>query len=263
MAFKRMFFDLETSPNLVLSWNVGYKLRIDYDNIVKEREIICICWKWEGEEKVNSLHWDKSQSDKSMLEKFIKQANQADEIVGHNGDRFDLPWLKTRCLFHRIPTFPEYTTVDTLKLAKKFRFNSNRLDYIAKFLGVGAKMDTGGFGLWKAIVREKCGASLKKMVEYCEQDVRVLELVYNEIRPHVKHKTHQGVFHGQDKASCVHCASPLTKVHQTHVTAAGVIMKKMRCKSCGTFFRISESTYLKAIAERKMNEALKAKAEAE
>ena len=152
---RRLFFDLESSPNIGLFWDAGYKKNIDYSNIIKERAIICICWKWEDDKEIQFAHWDKNQNDKSLLEKFIKIANEADELIGHNGDRFDLPWIRTRCLYHRIPVFPNYTTLDTLKNARsKFNFNSNKLDYIAKFLGVGEKIHTG-YDLWKNIVLNK------------------------------------------------------------------------------------------------------------
>ena len=45
---------------------------------------------------------------------------------------------------------PPIISVDTLKEARKvFKFSSNKLDYIAQYLGVGAKMDTGGIALWE------------------------------------------------------------------------------------------------------------------
>ena len=114
---KRLFFDIETSPNIGLFWTAGYKQNISPDNIIKERAIICIAYKWAGEKKIHALTWDKNQDDKAMLAQFIKVANEADELIGHNGDRFDLPWIRTRCLYHRIPVFPHYTTLDTLKNA--------------------------------------------------------------------------------------------------------------------------------------------------
>jgi hypothetical protein len=44
-----------------------------------------------------------------------------------------------------VDVMPSPKTIDTLKWARKyFNFNSNKLDYIAKYLGVGQKMDTGG-----------------------------------------------------------------------------------------------------------------------
>src|SRR5688572_1670103 len=97
---KRLFFDIETSYNIVSTWRAGYKIDIPYQSILKERQIICICYGWEGEKKIYSLKWGKD--DKKMLQQFIKVASKADEIVGHNIDRFDTPWIKTRCLKHKI-----------------------------------------------------------------------------------------------------------------------------------------------------------------
>jgi DNA polymerase elongation subunit (family B) len=177
---KRLFFDIETSPNIGLFWEAGYKKNIDHSNIIKERAIICICYKFEDEKEVGYLTWDSKQSDKKLLEKFIPIANSADELVGHNSDNFDLKWVRTRCLFHKIDMFPNYTTIDTLKIGRaKFRFNSNKLDYIAKFLGMGEKIKTE-FGLWKDIVLNKDKVAMTKMVKYCQQDVKLLEKVFKE-----------------------------------------------------------------------------------
>ena len=130
---RRLYFDIETSPNIGLFWSAGYKQTIDYSNIIQERAIICICYKWEDEKEVSYLTWDKKQCDKKMLQEFIKVANTADELIGHNGDKFDLAWIRTRSLLHKIDMFPTYKTVDTLKISRsKFRFNSNRLNYIAQ-----------------------------------------------------------------------------------------------------------------------------------
>jgi predicted PolB exonuclease-like 3'-5' exonuclease len=174
-----LFFDIETSPNIGIFWRAGFKLNIGYENITQERKIICICYKWEGQKKVYSLTWDENACDKKMLQDFIKIANEADELVGHNGDRYDLPFLRTRCLFHDIDMFPTYTTIDTLKIAKnKFAFNSNRLDYISKFLGHTGKIKTN-FQMWMDITLRNCRKTLGKMVVYCKGDVRELEFVFS------------------------------------------------------------------------------------
>ena len=57
---KRLFFDIETSPMIVYSWRVGWKLNIGTDNIIEDWKVICISYKWEGEDKVHTLSWDKN-----------------------------------------------------------------------------------------------------------------------------------------------------------------------------------------------------------
>ena len=122
---RRLFFDIETAPMIVYSWRVGWKLTIPTDNIIEDWRVICISYKWEGEDKVHTLDWGKEMCDKKLLEEFIKIANQSDEMVAHNGDRFDIKKIRTRCIYHRIPMFPDYKSLDTLKKAKSgFNFNS-------------------------------------------------------------------------------------------------------------------------------------------
>lgn len=52
---KRLFFDIETSPNIGYFWRTGYNLSITPDCIINERKIICISYKWETEDKIYSL----------------------------------------------------------------------------------------------------------------------------------------------------------------------------------------------------------------
>jgi DNA polymerase elongation subunit (family B) len=245
---KRLFFDIETSPNIGFFWSAGYKLNIPYSNIIKERAIICICYKWEGDDKVYSLNWDNNQDDKKMLEKFMTVTNEATELVGHNGDRFDLPWIRTRCLYHRIPVFPTYTTIDTLKHSRsKFRFNSNRLDYISQFLKVGEKLETG-FDLWKDIVLNKDKEALEKMITYCKNDVVILEKVYHELSNYVPHKTHYGVSNGGEKYSCPECGSNNLRFSQRRYTAAGTPRIQLQCNECHKYHTVSNTAYEKKLA---------------
>ena len=236
---KRLFFDIETSPNIGLFWTAGYKQTIDPSNIIKERAIICICYKWADDEKTHYLTWDKSQNDKKMLEQFVKIANEADELVGHNGDKFDLAWIRTRCLYHNIPMFPHYITVDTLKHARsKFKFNSNKLDYIATFLGIGHKLPTG-FNLWKEVVLDKNQEALEKMVEYCKHDVVLLEQVYNRMASVIPHRLH----HDGDKTTCPECGSGNLSFSKQRISAVGTFRIQLQCKDCGKYNTVSEKTY--------------------
>ena len=199
---KRLYFDIETSPNIGFFWTAGFKLNISTESIIKERAIICICYKWEEDKVTHSLNWDSKQNDKKMLQEFIKVANEADELVGHNGDKFDLAWVRTRCLFHRLEMFPTYTTIDTLKVARsKFKFNSNKLNYIAQYLGIGEKIHTE-YNLWKDIVLNKDKEAMDKMIKYCKMDVILLEKVHKELSLHIPAKTHYGVIFGGDRGSC-------------------------------------------------------------
>ena len=229
---RRLYFDIEVSANIGLFWQSGYKLQIGTENIIKERAVICICYKWEEDKDVHYLQWDKKQCDKKLLQDFIAVANTADELVGHNGDKFDLSWIRTRCLFHNIQMFPTYNTIDTLKVARsKFRFNSNRLDYIGKFLGLGKKNHTN-FDLWKDIMLKNDKTAMNTMIDYCIQDVVLLEKVHKALNNHIPAKTHYGVIFGQDKGTCPECGSDDLVINQRRTTATGVKKIQYICKTC-------------------------------
>lgn len=232
---KRLYFDIETSPNIGFFWQSGFKLNIGYQNILKERSIICICYKWEGDKEVHGLTWDKKQSDKKMLQDFIKVVDSADELVGHNGDKFDLAWIRTRCLYHGIQMFPNYVTIDTLKVARsKFKFNSNRLNYIADFLGIGQKIKTD-FDLWKDIALKNDQKAMDKMVKYCKMDVILLEKVHQHLSTHIPFKTHYGVKFGADRGSCPNCGSDELLKHSDRVLASGTKRIVYKCKTCNHY----------------------------
>jgi len=249
---KRLFFDIETSPMIVYSWRVGWKLNISTENIIEDWKVICISYKWEGEDKVHTLDWGKKQCDKQLLIDFVKIMNEADECIAHNGDRFDIKKIRTRCIYHRIPMIPKYRSLDTLKKAKSgFVFNSNRLDYIAKFFGVGAKLQHEGFPMWvKCMQGDK--QALKDMIEYCEMDIIVLEDVFTVMQNYIKNNTHAGVINGKLKASCPNCGSEDVGLLKNNFTALGTIKREMECTPCGYTYETSNSAW-RQFLEMKQN----------
>lgn len=178
---KRLYFDIEVSANVVYAWHIGNKVDIRPDAIIKERAVICVCYKWEGQDKVYSLQWNKGD-DSEMLAKFAKIIDSADEVVTQNGDNFDIKWLRTRCIYHGISISPKFNSIDTLKMARGgFKFNSNKLDYMGQYLGLGKKIKTD-YDLWKDITLNNSKEAMNKMVEYCKQDVNLLEKVYKKLQ---------------------------------------------------------------------------------
>src|SRR5687767_14303236 len=91
---KRLFWDIETAPNVVLAFSAGYDKVINHDSIIQERYVLCIGFKWEGEKNVTVLRCRGTCDDRELLSTFIGIANTADELVAHFGDRFDLPWIR-------------------------------------------------------------------------------------------------------------------------------------------------------------------------
>lgn len=240
----RLYLDIETSPNVVLSWRVGYKINIDHDNILTERKIICVGYKWEKQAKARVITWDKDQDDRPMLIELSEIMAEADEIVAHNGDNFDIPWLRTRFAFHRIQPPPPIKSVDTLQWAKRrMLFNSNKLDYIAGYMGFGRKIKTE-FGLWKDVMIRNDRKALKRMADYCARDVELLQRVHEAIEPYAGVvKTHVGVLNGGDKWTCPRTGSKNVQSRGKEVTALGTVKYRMQNIETGRWFTISATAH--------------------
>ena len=242
---KRLFYDIETSYNIVKAWRAGYNLTITPEDIIHERAIISICYKWEGEEDVTVLSWNKG-CDKKIIEDFVKVMSEADEMVGHNLDRYDTKFIMGRALKHGIPALPKYQSTDTLKLARKhFMLNSNKLDYIAQFLGLGSKTKHRGMSMWDDIILRNDKKALDEMIEYNIQDVHLTEEVYKKLTnyslPKVNHTSKQtGITH-----SCPECGSTEASLEKTYVSPSGTKTRLMSCNSCKVNFTISNTNYTK------------------
>ncbi len=242
---KILIYDLETSPNVGWFWRAGYKQNIQPNQILKERAIICVSYKWLGEDQVYNLSWDKNQDDKFLIEQFVEVLNEADLIVAHNGDNFDIKWFKTRALFHRIPTLPNYKQFDTLKVAKsKLYLNSNRLDYISKFLGFEGKIQTTP-DLWNRIVMLNDRNAMVEMLDYCDEDVRQLEKVYNELKYLDNPRIHAGVLNGKIKQTSPITGNTNIKEVKIVTTNSGTIKHIMKDLDTNRMFEMSHTNYLK------------------
>ena len=169
---------------------------------------------------------------------------EADEIIAHNGDRFDEKWIRTRCAYHGINAMPKYKTLDTLKKAKGgFLFPSNRLDEIGKYLGVGRKIKVEP-DLWKEVWQENNRESLKRMVDYCDQDVVLLEDVFNVLNPYILANSNaNSTLSMSDKWKCPECFTEDVEMVKVTTTAMGTIQRWMECKCCNKNYKISNKSY--------------------
>jgi len=112
---------------------------------------------------------------------------QADILVAHHGDRFDLPMFQGRLLINGLNPLPKICSIDTLKIARRhFKLNSNKLDYLAKVLGYKGKTENPK-GLWKRTFfgEEK---ALRIMGKYNKNDVDILTYVFEKLMPFIPHK---------------------------------------------------------------------------
>ena len=242
---KRLFYDIETSYNIVKSWRIGFNINLNMEDIIQERAIITIAYKWEGEEDVTVLSWDKG-CDKKIIEDFVKVMAEADELVGHNVDKYDTKFIMARALKHNISVLPKYQSTDTLKLAKKhFMLNSNKLDYIAQYLGIGHKTKHRGMEMWDDIILRNDPKALEEMIEYNVQDVFLTEQVYHKLMEYSLPKVNHASKQTGDKHTCPQCGSNHAELHKTYISSSGTKTRLMNCLNCSTNFTINNTNYTK------------------
>ena len=242
---KRLFYDIETSYNIVKAWRIGYNINLNMEDIIQERAIITIAYKWEGEEDVTVLSWNKG-CDKEIIKDFVKVMAEADEMVGHNLDRYDTKFIMGRALKHGIPALPKYQSTDTLKLAKKhFMLNSNKLDYIAQYLGIGHKTKHRGMEMWDDIILRNDPKALEEMIEYNVQDVFLTEQVYHKLMEYSLPKVNHASKQTGDKHTCPQCGSNHAELHKTYISSSGTKTRLMNCLNCSTNFTINNTNYTK------------------
>ncbi len=238
-----LILDIENSPVLADVWSL-WKTNVGINQINRDWYMLTWAAKWRGEDYVYSdalTHYpedyaENPEDDFQILATIRDMLDEADVVVGHNSNRFDLPKIRARMVTHGIAPFSPVQEVDTLVFAKKmFKFTSNKLDFISQALGVGEKMDTGGHILWTGCMRGD-KKSWAMMEEYNRRDVVITEEVYNKLAPWSKSHPNYALYSGLDVSCCGVCGSRELRREGHAYTNLGKF-QKYQCKDCGKWMR--------------------------
>jgi hypothetical protein len=228
-----LFIDLETSPITAHTWGL-WQQNISIKQIVESTQVICFGARWMDQKKVifKSVHHDGKME---MLKELHALMDEADAIVGWNSKGFDHKHIRREFLeAGMLPPSPAKDIDLMLEVKRNFRFPSNKLDYVAQRLGVGAKVQHTGFDLWLGCMAgdEK---SWKMMKRYQIQDVNLLLELYDKLLPWMKHPSvpaHNGI----EGDACINCGSHNIKRRGYEVLNTGKY-QKFQCNECGKWMR--------------------------
>ena len=248
---KILILDIETAPTLGYVWGM-FDQNLSPSQVVQEGYVLCWSAKWLGNKEVmfDSIfnyrkNFKNNPTDDSLVAKTIwKLLDEADIVVAHNGDNFDLKWLNTIFLKNHLPPVSSYKSIDTLKEAKNnFRFLSNKLEHLVKSLGVGEKMKNEGFSLWP-----KCMSgdpvAWKQMELYNKRDIIILENLYLGMKPFMKHHPKFGLFVNEELQICNICGSKNLKKKGFAYTSINKYQRFI-CDDCGASSRSRSSVLSK------------------
>ncbi|MGW0682926.1 ribonuclease H-like domain-containing protein [Streptomyces sp. NPDC002754] len=227
--------DIETSPIVGHQWRM-FKTSIGINQIIEHPRTMCFGAKFMDQRKVH-FYSEYEHGPDVMFRAAYDLLSEADVVMHYNGDGFDLPRLNTEILLTPglgTPPAP-YKSIDLLKVMRKhFAFPSNKLAYISQRLGLEGKVQHEGHTLWI-----KCMAGDPKawarMKRYNVQDVRLLEEVYELVRPWITNHPHHGLYSGIDDA-CPNCGGRDMQRRGFAITTTGRYQQYC-CKTCGTWSR--------------------------
>ena len=234
---KILIYDIETMANLAYVWG-----KYEQDVVAYEKEwyMLTFAWKWLGKKQTHVLSlpdfktWKKDkQNDKELVHELWKLFDEADIVIAHNGNSFDQKKSNARFIAHGFAQPQPYQQIDTKLVAKRyFNFNSNKLDDLGNYLGIGRKINTGGFDLWLGCASGDMKA-WNKMCRYNKQDVILLEKVYLKLRGWDTKHPNLSLF-SENRNICRNCSSTNLYKHGFKRVKAG-FRQQLHCIDCGSF----------------------------
>jgi hypothetical protein len=258
---KILILDIETAPIEYYGWTYFPNYIDPMSQVVKNpdgtpKDWSLLTWaaKWlfesdimSGKVSLKEATW---RQDKSVVKALWNLFEDADVIVAHNGDKFDIRRCNWRFKINGLGPPSPYQTIDTLKVARKaFGSPSYKQDYLNRALGLQRKIETK-FELWeRCITGHQDG--LDDMLEYNIGDIGGLEDLYVDIRAWIRGPVNLSMYGENKEKQCHNCLSTdLTKLDKPYTTPAGQY-EAFRCgnPSCGA---IGRSRYtIKTIDQRK------------
>ncbi len=163
--------NLNADFGFILSWYIKARGKNHYDfAYVTRKEILSF------------------QFDRRIIEELLEAFKNYDKLYAHYGghSRFDLPFINSRVYHHKLekklPRYMEKFIEDTWVLARrKLKLHSNRLDSIARHLGIKhIKKTPLEPALWqRAAVGDE--EAIEKICLHNKRDVQLLEAVHKKL----------------------------------------------------------------------------------
>jgi uncharacterized protein YprB with RNaseH-like and TPR domain len=230
------FIDIETAPSLGFFFDKWKE-----NNIIATKcdwYMLSFAVKWFGEKRVRTyalpdygLFKRDKENDRELIKDLHAVFDEADILIAHNGDRFDIRKSNARFIQHGLKPPSQYKTIDTLKVARRyFKFDSNRLNDLGQSLGVGKKLPHTGSHLWLSCMAGVPSA-WRIMRRYNARDVELLERVYEKLKPWAVTHPNLNLYSG--RIACPTCQSTHFKKRGLHYLKS-TVRQRMLCLDCGT-----------------------------
>ena len=168
-----------------------------------------------------------------MLKDVRDELSKAGALISWYGPGFDIKYINTRLIGHRLTALPPIPNIDGWRIAKeKMKLTSNRLASVSSFLGVKEKTPLNG-PIW---IKASAGdpSALKYIITHCKQDVIVLEEVYELIKGLASTGPNIALIKDMGVDGCPRCGETRLQSRGFRFTISQRY-KRFQCQACGAW----------------------------
>ncbi len=241
-AAKILIYDIEISPTL--GWVYG-----QYDtNVLKVEKqplLMSISWKWLGDEgepqcMVISHKDAQNWNDIDLVMKMRQLFDEANLLVGHNIDRFDNRVMTGKFIDYGLKPPSPCKSWDTLKMARKHKFGSNKLGDLGDRFGEGTKTKITHADVWYDLLFGSAKDSKEAsqlMKKYNIQDVALTEKIFYHLMPYYQTGMTLGRLIGHQWVCDCGCSEG--QFHGSGFDPVGKY-RRWQCNNCGKWMKVRE-----------------------
>lgn len=235
MKPKILHLDIETAPSNVYTWSLWPKA-INPNDVIKPGYTLCWAAMWDNESKVQYAGLN-THTHTQMIKYMWDLLDEADIVVHYNGTKFDIPVLNKEFALLGLAPPSTYTQVDLFRTVKaNFRFESNKLDFVAQQFGLGKKTAHKGMALWHGCMANN-PADWKVMERYNRQDVKLLKKLYKYLLGWIPQHPNMGLYGDGLRPTCTNCGSHKVVKKGTQINTQAASYDRYKCSACGTNMR--------------------------
>lgn len=136
-------------------------------------------------DKSNPKWATKRSDDSKLVAEIADELAKYDVLIAHNGQRFDLPFLRTRLAKWHLPPMPKKKLIDPVLIARnQLKMSWNSLEKLADMMGCNAKTEVSG-DLWIRAALDGDKKAMDYIVDHCVADVVMLSNVFDKLKSYV------------------------------------------------------------------------------
>lgn len=236
---KVLILDIENGPNIAAVWGL-WDQNISTDMIHESSSVICFAAKWLGEEEV-FFYSDYHDGHEAMIEAAWSLLDQATAVVHYNGEAHDIKHLNREFFVGNMTAPSPFKNIDLLKTMKqRFKFPSNKLDYVSQALGIGKKVKHPGYIMWKDAIygnEEEKAAAWELFREYNIGDIYLTEELHDRALGWISNYPVIYVAEDLDTPTCFKCGATNNILDEGVEIVGAYIYPRLFCNVCESWMR--------------------------